>query len=498
MYSRKKKTKKNIKLLIQNRKTNKIKKSKLIKNKRLKSVKGGHRSKKRKTKKRLNTEYPDKQYGGIIDYKNIILNEGKYEDNDSKPRNEQSIFKNVKKIIVFGDIHGDLDALVRCLKLSDCVKFGSELPNIEQRKNETNKIELMSNFLKKIEWIGRDTHIVQLGDQIDRARPEIEGSTDENSMFEILYLLQILDDEAKKEGGRVLSILGNHEMMNIQGDYRYVSDMEFESTSKKNNNSDNKSQKEREIEIIENRKKYFEPGNPIAKYYSRNRYGILQINDCLFVHGGLSIKFLNDFVKMNNINKINDKDRSDTDRNDKDRSDKDRNTIDIEYINKLINKYLLNDKKFTSKENKILELILGDYGIFWDRELSIINKNKSIDSKPDNCIDIEAYKPVYEVLKLFNDNTDTKSRNVYNIFVAHTVQNNLNMICYRKDNIKYLCARCDVGMSKAFGDKNNEKAEILSLEVKNDSNNQKNKKQFEHNKTNIDYTFKIIKKLKDN
>ena len=94
----------------------------------------------------------------------------------------------------------------------------------------------MNNFFKKLEWIGNDTYIVQLGDQIDRVRPQnwdnnkltIDSAyKDEGSTLEIFYLFYYLDKLARESKGRVFSIIGNHEIMNVEGDFRFVSLKEF-------------------------------------------------------------------------------------------------------------------------------------------------------------------------------------------------------------------------------------------------------------------------------
>ena len=40
--------------------------------------------------------------------------------------------------------------------------------------------------------------------------------------LEVIELMDRLAEEAPKAGGRVVSLLGNHEVMNLQGDLRYV------------------------------------------------------------------------------------------------------------------------------------------------------------------------------------------------------------------------------------------------------------------------------------
>ncbi|KAK3015586.1 hypothetical protein RJ639_007395 [Escallonia herrerae] len=61
-------------------------------------------------------------------------------------------------------------------------------------------------------WCGGATTVVQVGDVLDRGGDEIR----------ILYFLERLKRQAAKSGGKVITMNGNHEILNIDGDIRYV------------------------------------------------------------------------------------------------------------------------------------------------------------------------------------------------------------------------------------------------------------------------------------
>lgn len=153
----------------------------------------------------------------------------------------KSVLDPVERIIVIGDIHGDWRALKTSLKLAGLIK---------------NK-----------HWIGGKTHLVQIGDIFDRGgRPS--SVTDEQSEHKILKFLFGLQQEAKRAGGAVHLLLGNHELMNVMGNFRYVSPMGLS-------------------DFGGNRKAALRPGGPVAKKLACNSQSILKIGNWLFSHAGV-------------------------------------------------------------------------------------------------------------------------------------------------------------------------------------------------------------------
>jgi len=156
------------------------------------------------------------------------------------------------------------------------------------------------DFTRWFKWIGGKTHVVQVGDQIDRCRP-FDGHTcdkpentinDEDSDLEIMLFYDSLDKIAKKNGGRVFSLLGNHEIMNVMGDMRYVS--------------------YKGITEYSPEPKSYDKGEPIrinkfksiiAKKMTCTRSTIIVIGDYLFVHGGIANKLAYTY-KLVDVNAI--------------------------------------------------------------------------------------------------------------------------------------------------------------------------------------------------
>jgi hypothetical protein len=96
------------------------------------------------------------------------------------------------RVVAVGDVHGSYDNLVGILRFA----------GITDAKDK---------------WAGGKAHLVQTGDLLDRGK----------DTRKVLDLVMRLQGEARKAGGRVHALLGNHEVMNMLGDLRYVNAEEY-------------------------------------------------------------------------------------------------------------------------------------------------------------------------------------------------------------------------------------------------------------------------------
>ena len=149
---------------------------------------------------------------------------------------QKSMYKNVENIAALSDIHGQYDLAVEILKNNGIID-----PNLD--------------------WNFGKGHLVIVGDVFDRG-PKI------NEMLWLLYKLEI---QAKKKGGRLHFLLGNHEYMVLHKDLRYVHDRYKVSSKLLGLAYD---------ELYSNQ--------TIIGRWLRSKSTIIKINNSIFVHGGVS------------------------------------------------------------------------------------------------------------------------------------------------------------------------------------------------------------------
>jgi Calcineurin-like phosphoesterase len=196
---------------------------------------------------------------------------------------EQSVWTGVDRIVAVGDLHGDYDGFRAILASAGLIDA-------------------------KGRWIGGKTHLVQIGDVPDRG----PGTT------AIIDDLRKLEKQARKAGGYVHTLMGNHEAMNIVGDYRYVSDGEYEHFVARGSERTRDQYFDRYVADVKQRTPekdwpvfdaayredwnskfplgYVEHGRAwslqgeYGKWAAKNPV-IIEIDGTLFLHGGLSAKY---------------------------------------------------------------------------------------------------------------------------------------------------------------------------------------------------------------
>ena len=155
-----------------------------------------------------------------------------------------------KNIVVLGDIHGEFESLLAILRFNKVI-------------DSNNK------------WSFGKGQVVFTGDVFDRG----------DKVTECLWFIFQLEMQAKKQGGNVHYILGNHEMMALLFDDRYV----------------DKKYKHAARHIQFHYSHFFDKHTVLGKWL-RSKNALVRIGEQLFVHGGISPKFLEKKMKIDEVN----------------------------------------------------------------------------------------------------------------------------------------------------------------------------------------------------
>ncbi len=182
----------------------------------------------------------------IINYEGLkwpLVIQAQYEQDSSTLPMPQQMF-------AVGDIHGNVDDLIRLLQAAGVVD-------------------------SLLRWSFGEGYLVFLGDFTDRG----------DKVTELLWLVLYLRHQALLHGGNVLAVLGNHDMMSILGDHRYLHP---------------KYQRLCEYFGLD----YwalFDKDSELGRYL-RSLPVMLKIGDNLFVHAGISEAFLRMRPGINTVN----------------------------------------------------------------------------------------------------------------------------------------------------------------------------------------------------
>lgn len=217
-------------------------------------------------------------------------------------------YPHADRLVIIGDIHGD----------------------IKRFKNILIDAKIIN---KNVEWIAEppNTIVVQLGDQIDSLNRDESISTWEVlDDTEMIHFTNFINNIAKTRGGKLISLIGNHEFMNTTGNFTYVSP-----------NS---------IKNINARFELFKPKGTLSSILGI-RPIVIKIGKLLFCHAGLR-NFHMDILKKYGK--------------------------DISYLNTIWKNFIQNQNVLLEDKEIFDKILLDTDGILWNRQLDTFEETKKM------------------------------------------------------------------------------------------------------------------------
>jgi hypothetical protein len=191
--------------------------------------------------------------------KDISLNCQVPETNDAfsfllheKQEVEATTYPTPSRLLALSDIEGDFQALKTML-------IGAQVMDAQ------------------FNWSFGNGHLVLLGDYFDRG----------TNVTECLWLLYKLEAEAEKAGGKVHFILGNHEILNLQGNSAYVRRKYLENA----------------VLMDEAYNRWYDQNTELGRWL-RTKNAVEKIGDYVFCHGGISPQLARTGLGLQEINQI--------------------------------------------------------------------------------------------------------------------------------------------------------------------------------------------------
>lgn len=161
-------------------------------------------------------------------------------------------YNDVEDLIAVSDVHGQYNLLIKLLQKHKVID-------------------------KHFNWIFDKGHLVILGDVFNRG-PKVT---------EILWLIFRLEQQANEKGGMVHVMLGNHELMVLNNDLRYVHEKYTKSA-----------------ELMSTTYDQLYSENSFLGKWLRKKPIIVKVNDMLFVHAGISPEFITKGFTQPQVNKL--------------------------------------------------------------------------------------------------------------------------------------------------------------------------------------------------
>jgi hypothetical protein len=217
-------------------------------------------------------------------------------------------YPSAERLVIIGDIHGD----------------------VKRFKNILIDAKVINN---NIEWIAepKNTIVIQLGDQVDSAnRDAAIKDWEVLDDTEMLHFTNFLNIIAKTKGGLVISLIGNHELMNVIGNFSYVS--------------------QKSIKNPNTRTELFKPTGSLSHILS-HRPIVVKIGTLLFCHAGLRKQHIEILQKHNK---------------------------DLSYLNVIWKNFMQSQKVLIEDKEIFDNVILGFEGILWNRELDNAEDTKQM------------------------------------------------------------------------------------------------------------------------